>query len=93
MKELNAVLLITLIFGMTAILKFFSYRKNKNVDIMCVLLVVFAMSILSYGFGANYVTEQGGLYWFAWSAITCMSFTFSKIVIGFAVRVEKALNI
>ena len=93
MRELNAVLLISLVLGMTAVLKFFSYRKNKNVDIMCILLVVFAASILSYGFGADYVIERGNLYWFAWTAITCMSFTFSKIMIGCAVRLEKVLNI
>ena len=93
MRELNAVLLISLIFGMTALLKVFSYRKNKNVDIICILMVVFAMSLLSYGVGSNYVGENGNLYWFAWTAITCMSFTFSKILIGVALRLEKLLNI
>ena len=93
MKLLNAVLLITLVFGMTAVLKLFSYRKNKDVDTMCILLVVFVMSILSYGFGSNYVIERGSLYWFAWTAITCMSFTFSKIMLGFTIRLAKVLNI
>jgi len=93
MRLMNAVLLITIVFAMPTIMKFTSYRKDKDVPLALVFMVTFFASCISYMFASEYVITYGNLYVFAWVAITCIAYTTSRIFIGGAKGLAKVLNI
>lgn len=89
---MNTVLLLTLVFFLPALLKCTTYRNDKEIPFLGILLVSFISAGISYGFAAEYVIAYGNLYIFAWVAITCIACTISRLIIDVSKFFAKILR-